>query len=69
MHDLSTLQVGVAVTTDRSGRVTRHVIVARCASPLFHGCQSGVMLRLDPQVPGTASTNSWVCASRFEAVA
>lgn len=61
--DLDRLQVGMRVTSDQ-GR-NPHVITARCPVAIHHRCSSGVMLRVDPRVPGSAGLNAWVCASVF----
>jgi hypothetical protein len=60
-----THKIGVHVTTDFSGRVTRHVITGRCAVP---NSQSGILLRVDPSVPKSSGLNAWIDAAWFTPV-
>jgi hypothetical protein len=54
------LQVNDDVTTDFSGRVTHHRIIARSTGV----SQSGILFEVYPKVP--KSGGPWICADWFE---
>jgi hypothetical protein len=58
-------QVGDTVTTDYTGRVTRHKIVARCDDRSHGHSQSGIMFQVDPPVPKSGGARAWLDADWF----
>jgi hypothetical protein len=58
-------QPGDRVTTDYSGRVTTHTILARCDDRSRGHSQSGILFQLSPPVPKSGGAGAWIDADWF----